>query len=70
MKKVMKPVARPRGRSQTLEDRKEFRDPSAAKLVQPVEDPRFEAPQDHAISTLDLPVHPGCATAAQSTRIW
>jgi hypothetical protein len=37
----------------------EFRDLSAAKLVQPVEDSRFEALQDHAVGALDLPVRPG-----------
>jgi hypothetical protein len=36
-----------------------FRDPSAAKLIQPVEDPWFEALQNHAIGVLDLPVRPG-----------
>jgi hypothetical protein len=30
-----------------------------AKLVQPVEDPRFEAQQDHAVGMLDLLVRPG-----------
>jgi hypothetical protein len=28
------------------------------KLVQPVEDPQFEALQDHVIGALDLPVRP------------
>ena len=31
------------GHSQALEHRGKFRDPSYAKLVQPVEDPRLEA---------------------------
>jgi hypothetical protein len=33
-----------------------FRDPSAAKLVQPVKDPWLEALQDHVIGMLELPV--------------
>jgi hypothetical protein len=36
-----------------------FCDPSAAKFVQPVEDPWLEALQDHALGTLDWPIHPG-----------
>jgi hypothetical protein len=48
-----------RSRFQTLEDYGKLRDPSAAKLVQPVEDPWLEALQDHAIGTFDLLVHSG-----------
>jgi hypothetical protein len=48
-----------RGRPQTLEDRREFHNPSTAKFVQPVEDPWLEALQDHAVDALDLPVRPG-----------
>jgi hypothetical protein len=33
-----------------------FRDPSAAKPIQPVKDPWLEALQDHAVGTLELPV--------------
>jgi hypothetical protein len=31
----------------------------AAKLVQPIEDPWFEALQDHVVGALNLPVRPG-----------
>jgi hypothetical protein len=46
------------GHPHTLEDHEEFRDPSAAKFVQPVEDPWLEALQDHVVGALDLPVRP------------
>jgi hypothetical protein len=61
------------GHYQTLEDHKEICDPSAAKLVQPVEDPRFEALQDHVVGALDLPVrlgvHHGCPIHADMVII-
>jgi hypothetical protein len=36
----------------------EFHDPSAAKFVQPIEDPWFEPLQDHVVGAFDLPVRP------------
>jgi hypothetical protein len=47
------------GRSQTPEDRREFRDPSTAKLIQPIEDPWLEALQDHAFGVLGLSIVDG-----------
>jgi hypothetical protein len=47
------------GHPQTLEDCREFCDPSVTKFIQPVEDPWLEALQDHVVGALDLPVRLG-----------
>ena len=44
---------------QAPEHRRELGDPVYAELVQPVEDSRLEALQEHAVCALDLSVRPG-----------
>jgi hypothetical protein len=59
-----------RGCPQAPQHRGEFRHPSTTKFVEFVKDPGLDPLQDHTIRTLNLPIHLGCAMAAQSTRMW